>query len=123
MNFYDHPLQVTYKFPASAVVSTAGVAGRFIGPKGKRGRVLACELITTTATTDAASTLTVGTAADPDANLTVAVPITAINLGIQSTPAAIRAGADILADSLYQVAGGGEAAAGAVDIYLTVGWF
>lgn len=123
MQFYDHPLQVTYKFPASAVLSTAGVAGRFIGPSGKKGRVLACDLILTTATTVAASTLTVGTAADPDACLTVDVPVQAINTGVQATDANIRAGALIDADTVYQVAGGGEATAGAADVTLVVGWF
>jgi len=123
MQYYDHPLQVTYKFPASAVLSTAGVAGRFIGPKGKTGRVLSCDLITTTATTDAASTLTVGTAAAPADALTMTVPVTAINLGVQVPEANVRAGKLIAADTVYQVAGGGEATAGAADITLVVGWF
>lgn len=123
MNFYDHPLQVTYKFPASAVLSTAGVAGRFIGPKGKRGRVLACEGLLTTATTDAASTITVGTAAAPADALSIDVPVQAINTGVQADEAKIRAGKDLAPDTVYQVAGGGEATAGAADITLTVGWF
>lgn len=123
MEFYDHPLQITYKFPASAVLSTAGVAGRLIGPAGKRGRVLGCQGILTTATTGAASQILVGTAADPDANLVVDVPVQAINTGVQASDANIRAGALLDADTVYQVSGDGAATAGAADITLVVGWF
>ena len=120
---YDKPLVETYRYLANASLSTAAVAGRIIGPKGKTGKVLNCSVVTTTATTVAASELRIGTAADPDAVMALAVPVTAINLGVVATEAACRAAAVIAADTIYQISGDGGATVGAGDITVTVGWY
>lgn len=120
---YDQPLLQTVSVAASAVLSSAAVAKRIIGPAGCKGRVLALNGIVTTGVTDAAGSLTIGTAADPDSIMTTSVAIAAANTGFSATAAQVAAAAELAADTVYQLAGGGEATAGAADIHLVIGWF
>ena len=73
---YDNPTVCTYRFPAVAVTAAATL-GRLIGPAGKTGRIVDIGYVVTTGVTVAASNLIVGSAADPDAYATIAVPISA----------------------------------------------
>lgn len=121
---FSNPIEVTYTAAANASLSTAAVAKRIIGPKGKRGRIRSAAVITTTATTVAASAVQVGPAGGTATEcLDMVVPVTAINLGVSATQAEISAGADLAADTVYEISGDGGASAGAGDITITVGWF
>lgn len=121
MSGYDHPIQMTYRFPAADVAS-AGVVGRIAGPGGARGRVLAITHVVTTGVTVAASTVSVGpNGAAAPARSTVAVA-TANSIG-SATKAQLAAAADLPADTVIEVASDGGATAGAADIVVTVGWF
>jgi hypothetical protein len=121
--FYDNPIIETLSLKAFAGVSSAAVGQRFVGPPGKTGRILGASVVTTTATTVAASLVRVGTGAAPAAALSLTVPILAINLHHQATQAEVDAGADIAADTLYQIDGDGLATAGAVDVQVIIAWF
>lgn len=120
MYSYDHPFQVTYKFPAAALSGGAATFGRFIGPKGKTGRLLSLTTINTTGVTVASATVIVGAAGVYG---TVTVPISAINLGLSATDAQIKAATLIPADTVITVGTSGAATAGAVDVTISVGWF
>lgn len=120
---YDNPLVVTYKFPAASL-SAAAVFGRIIGPKGKEGRIQAAMVIVTTGVTVAATNVEVGPAGGTEnANLEMAVPISAANAGHAATKAEIEAGAKLDADTVHEVSTDGAATAGAGDVYIVVGWW
>lgn len=120
---YDNPLRMTYRFAAAALASAA-IVGRVIGPKGKVGRVAGLEVITTTATTVAACTLTVGPngAASP---VNLDIPITAINLGvaIERDEDTLIQQTELAADTLVEITAGGECTAGAGDLLVTIEWY
>ena len=120
---YDKPIYQTFTANANASVSTAADVFQISGPVGKTGRVVAVSLATSTATTVAASALELGTQADADALGSIAVPITAINLGIQIGQTALDTISDLAADTVYTLRGNGAASAGALDIAVTVAWF
>jgi len=117
---YANPTTVGYRFPA-ATLSSAAVIGRIQAPDGKKGRVVDVSLVTTTATTVAACTVTIGTGADADAYATQAVPVTAINLGVQGTTAVYNH--EIPEDTLVLVTAGGECTAGAGDVTVIIDWY
>ena len=120
---YGSPIYTTYRY-AAATLSAAATVGRFIGPEGKRGRIVGAEVITTTATTVAACALQVGPAGGTaTANLDMSIPVTAINLGHQATKAEIDAGATMAADTVHNVSSDGGCTAGAGDLVITVAWF
>jgi hypothetical protein len=108
---------------ANASVSTAADIAQIVGPVGKKGRIRAVSIVTTTATTDAISNINIGTVADPDAYGVIAIPITAIDLAVQVTAAQLAAILDLPADTVILISGGGEATAGAVDLALDIEWF
>lgn len=121
---YDDPLVISYGAQANACLSTTAVAERFIGPLGMKGRILAAEVIVTTATTDAASALQVGPAGGvATANLDMSIPIASQHAGHVATAAELAAGATLAADTVHEISGDGGATAGAADITVTVGWF
>lgn len=117
---YANPITTTYRFPAVSVTGAATL-GRIQGPKGKRGRIVDISAVVTTGVTVAASNLIVGNVGDTDAFATLAVPVTAVNLGLSG---AVK-GVDPLieADELVLVGSAGGATAGAVDALVTIAWF
>lgn len=119
--FYDNALRETYRFPA-ATISAAAVVGRLVGPVGKRGRVVNVSTVVTTGVTVAAGTVTVGPngAASP---VTHTVPISSANAVLAIPAASLKGVTDLAADTLVEVAAGGEPTAGAADIIVTVDWF
>lgn len=133
MSNYDAPLRETYRF-AAATISAAAVVGRFVGPVGKRGRVANVSTVVTTGVTDLAGTITVGNngAANP---VTITVPVSSANavLAIPASGLALQVeGSDglstgeikeLVANTLVEVAAGGECTAGAADIIVTVDWY
>jgi hypothetical protein len=130
-NFYGDADSRTYRFPA-ATLSGAAVVGRFQGPAGKVGRVRGIEFLLTTATTVAATLVTVGV---NGATLpaSISIPVRAINLGGGQTDAEIKAAGaeevagvndvELTADTTIEVASDGGATAGAVDLIVKVDWF
>lgn len=108
---------------ANASVSTAADIAQIVGPVGKKGRIRSVSLVTTTATTDAASAINIGTVADPDAYGIIVVPITAIDTPIQLTKAQIDAFLTLPEDTLILFSGDGAATAGTLDIIIDVEWF
>lgn len=123
---YSNPLTCTYRFPAISVVTDA-ILGRFIGPKGKTGRIVDVGYVVTTGVTVAASGLEVGTAAAPDAYATLAVPIAAAN-AVGNGATLVTSGTTgekelIPADSLVVIGSPGGATAGAVDALVVIDWF
>jgi hypothetical protein len=120
---YDKPLYQTYTAHANASVSTAADIFQLTSPvPGMVGRIVGVAIVTTTATTAAASAVRVGTVADPDAFAEFAVPVALIDTSVPITNALIRATEDITADTVVLVSGSGAATAGAIDLALTVAW-
>lgn len=119
--FYDNALRETYRFPA-ATISAAAVVGRLIGPAGKVGRVVNISTVVTTDVTVAAGTVTVGNngAAAP---ATHTVPVSAANAALAAPYADLQGNDALAADTLVEVAAGGEPTAGAADIIVTVDWY
>jgi hypothetical protein len=122
MRSYDHPIEVSYRFPAAAV-ATAAVLGRVIGPAGASGRVLSLTHIVTTDVTVAPSVITVDTGVGVTTPVTMTIPVSAANSGGSASDAAIKAGSELPADTVVEVSSDGGATAGAADISLTIGWF
>jgi hypothetical protein len=117
---YSNPVTAVYRFPAAAL-SSAAVVGRIISPSGMAGRIIDVGHIVTTGVTVAASSVTVGTSADPDAYATHSVPVSSAGAG--GNGATIVQNHEITADSVIEVATGGEATAGAGDLLVTVAWY
>ena len=116
---YSNPHTCNYRFPA-ATLSSAATIGRIMGPSGKKGRLVDITSVVTTGVTVAANTVTVGTAADPDAYGTLTVAISAAN-AVQN--GATQVDATMAADTLLVLNTGGECTAGAADINVTIDWF
>jgi hypothetical protein len=111
----------TYRFSA-LTVSGGAIIGRVQGPAGKVGRVVGFEYILTTGVTVAAAGITVGEngAAAP---FTTSMPIAAINTGGAATATQFKAGSELPADTVIEIADDGAATAGAADIALTIAWY
>lgn len=120
---YSDPIYQSYTALNDGAVSTAADVFSIVGPKGKKGKVVALSVVTRVATTVAADALELGTQADADAIGSFAIPITAINLAIQPTYAQLKAFETLAADTPYVLSGGGLATAGNLDITLTVAWY
>lgn len=120
---YDKPLRETYSALAVDLTSAA-VEQTILGPAGMQGRVVNISGFLTTGATVAASTVTVGpnAAATP---VTLDVAIAAINTGT----AIPRANSSMLnqtllaADTEVEIASGGEATAGVMNVTVTIEWF
>ena len=112
----------TYSFPAETV-SAAAVLQRIQGPAGKRGRVVGFEYMVTTTVTTAPASITVDTNAGLTAPFTGLVADQAANLGGAATAAQLKAGEELPADTVIEVAAGGEAGAGAADLHVTIQWY
>jgi hypothetical protein len=121
--FYDNPIQVTYRAAAFSLIAAA-TSMRFQGPPGKQGRLLHALVMITTQCTVAASSMRVGTGGTLTANLTMPVAISlVVNTGLAATAAQLKAGAIITADTMYEIGSGGGATAGAGDLVAVIGWY
>lgn len=118
--FYDNGIRQTYRLPAAALASAAQLA-TIAGPKGKRGRIESMVAIVTTGVTTAAGTVRIGTDADDDAYATLTVPVAAADaVANDMVKGAVE---NIPADSIARIDAGGEPAASAADLIVTVVWF
>ena len=112
----------TYRFEAETL-SAAAVLQRFQGPAGKRGRVVGFEYVVTTTTTTAAAAITVDTNAGLTGPFTGSVPVATAPAAGAATAAQLKAGAELPADTIIEVASDGGPGAGAADLILTVQWY
>lgn len=123
-NGYDKGIVETYRF-AAATLSAAATVGRFIGPAGKRGRVVNVSHVVTTDVTVAAAAVTVGEsgAASP---ISHTVPVSVAGAAVAIPRATVRAQAatyELPADTVVLVASDGGPTAGAADLIVTVNWY
>jgi hypothetical protein len=117
---YSNPETAVYRFPA-AVLTSAAVVGRIVGPEGRKGRVVDISHVVTTGVTVAAASVTVGSNADPDAYATGSVPVSSVNsVGNGATKVQNH---EIPADSLVEIATDGGATAGAADLLVMINWY
>ena len=115
----------TYRFPA-ITISAAAVVGRLIGPAGKRGRVIGAEYIVTTGVTSAAGVMTIDTNAGLTSPFSFSVEVASANAGGSATRTELAAqdvDAELPADTVVEIQAGGQPAAGAIDLALTIQWY
>jgi len=112
----------TYRFPAETI-SSAAVLQRIIGPAGKRGRVVGAEYIVTTGVTAAAPAITVDTNAGLTSPFSMSVEVASADTGGAATAAELKAGAELPADTVIEIASDGGSTAGACDLIFTVQWY
>lgn len=121
---YNQPVTSTYTLKA-ATISAAATLLTVIGPRGHKGRLVGIGAVVTTSTTVAASTLTVGTAADGDKFGTLSVPVATAGPAAAYNDATISSIDTNLmaADTAVVIASAGGSTAGAADITVTIDWF
>ena len=116
---YDNPQSSTYSL-LGKTLSSAATMGRIAGPAGKTGKVRNITYSITTATTVAATIISVGITGTLGKFATASVPIvTADNAG----EATLTQVADISVGESILVSTGGESTAGVGDVFVTVDWF
>jgi hypothetical protein len=121
---YDQPLMITHSVKANSGVSSAAIMNSIKGPAGLKGRVLAMIGRVTTGVTAAAASVNIYPDGTTEGSVfTGTVPIAAAGLGFSATAAQVAAGLELAADTTYDVYGGGESTAGAVDLDVVIGWY
>lgn len=121
---YNQPTTSTYTLRA-ATISSAATLLTVIGPRGLKGRLVGIGAVVTTSTTDAATLLTVGTAADGDKFGTLSVPVaTAGAAAAYNNPTITAIDSNLMAaDTAVVIATNGGCTAGAADVTVTIDWF
>lgn len=122
MATYNDPIYATYNVNA-ATLSTAAELIQCVGPVGHKGRVDGVTCVVTTAVTDAANTVTVGTTSDGDAYATLTVAVGAADT-YANNPTILTDDDNLIpANGVVVVATGGECTAGAGSVAVTIAWF
>lgn len=121
---YNSPISVCYTM-AAASIATAATLLTVVGPKGHKGRLMGIGAVVTTSTTDAATTITVGNAADGDKFGTLSVPVATAGAAAAYNNATISEVDDNImpADKAVVIATGGECTAGAATVSVYIDWF
>jgi hypothetical protein len=117
---YSNPVTAVYRFPA-AVLLSAAVVGRIVSPSGMAGRIVDVSYVITTATTVAASVLSVGVSGTPAEFGTLSVPVASANAG--GNGATLVQNHQIDAGEVVEISTDGGSTAGAADLLVTVAWF
>jgi len=120
---YSNPIYSTYTIAGVDFTGAAATDMNICGPDGYKGRVIDISVMLTTATTVAASSVIVGTAADTDAYATLAVPIQAINTTVNGATIASDDDNLIPADSRVLIGNSGGSTAGAGTVSVIIAWF
>jgi len=94
-----------------------------MGPLGHTGVLRSIGAVNTAGVTVAASSVTVGITGTTAKYGTLAVPISAINLGKNNATLTAADANLIAADSIVLISSGGGATAGAADITVVIDWF
>jgi len=122
MSYSNGEVTLNYQL-AAAAISTAARLATLIGPAGKVGRLKSITSAVTTGVTDAAGTVTVGTAGDPDSAGTLTVAISSAD-AVQNDVVLVAATTAVLAaDTAFVIDVGGECTAGAADITVAITWY
>lgn len=125
---YSNGQFITYQVLASAIVSAAGQAGNFAGPKGATGRLVSIVGVATTGLTVADAAVTLRDQAATEIYGSLAAPfgggVGAVlnDLTIDDVSAAPAHNNRIPADTALELDGDGGATAGAADFYVTILW-
>ena len=116
--------EMTLNYELSASVLTSAVRLRtLIGPAGKVGRLKSITSEITTAVTALPSTVTVGTAGDPDSAGTLTVAVSSID-AVQNDVVLVTATTAVLAaDTAFVIDTGGEATLGGANINVAITWY
>ncbi len=120
----SHIIYATYRFPAASVASDA-VVGRIVGPVGMRGKITSMTALATTTITTTPGTLTAGHSGNDAAFMTLTLPLTTAPARVDGVLSIVydRGGYQRSnPDQVIEIAAGGEPAAGAADICVTVEW-
>lgn len=119
---YENPIVQTYVLE-KATLSTAAELGGFAGPAGKTGRIESISVAVTTATTVAATVVSVGDGTDVDKYGTLSVPIASADAVANASVSLTTDDNLIPADSFVAVDTDGGCTAGAGTITVIVAWF
>tara|TARA_R110000744_G_scaffold310926_2_gene418521 strand:+ start:189 stop:581 length:393 start_codon:yes stop_codon:yes gene_type:complete len=127
---YSSGIQQTYFFGAFAGVSSAGQSAEKIsGPPGLTGRVVAMNAIANVGVTAAPSSFTLrDNLTTTNIYASLAVPITAIEVGISSDMVIDDTGdtathvSRIAAGTALELNGDGASTAGDLDVWVTIEW-
>ena len=118
---YDAPIYQSYSVLANAAVSSEADMLVLSGPKGRKGRIVSASAVVTTGVTVAAGVISFGDGTDEDAYGTLSVPVSAA--GSVANTLVDGVDSEIPANGAVTVHGGGEATAGAVNLFVTVAWY
>jgi hypothetical protein len=120
----DHTIKATYQFPG-AVLSSAAVVGRILGPKGKTGHLLAWGVLCTTSLTGSAGQLNIGKAGEATAYATLTLPNTTAPArvdGLERPTYGAVSRTLIDPDTIVEIAATADPTAGAGTIFITIEW-
>jgi len=117
---YGNGISALYRFPAAAI-DTAAAVGTILGPKGASGRLISVSSVITVLTTVAATVISVGTGADPNAYADHTIPIGAAGISQNAyTKGVVN---EIPADTEVEVTSDLGATAGDADILVLIEWY
>jgi hypothetical protein len=126
--FYDNALRESYRF-AALTISGGAVVGSFIGPVGKKGKIVNVSSIVTTGVTVAAAGLTIGASGQTEP-VAFSIPISSTGAGLAIPKANLKDATapsldaqELAADTVVEIEDDGLATAGAADIVVTVDWY
>jgi len=120
----DHTIKATYQFPG-AVLSSAAVVGRILGPKGKKGKLLAWGVLCTTDLTGTAGQLNIGNSGNATAFATLSLPNTTAPArvdGVETPTYGAVSRTLIDPDMVVEIAATAAPTAGAGTIFVTIEW-
>jgi len=122
MPAYDSPIRMSYNFDTKTLSSLAQI-GQMAGPSGLRGRIVAVAAVLTTATTVAASVVSIGNNSDVDKYATLAVPVALIDTIHNDFVSLTTDDALIAADTIVTLETDGGCTAGAASVNVVIDWF
>ena len=120
---YDKPLRETY-FLRAVAIDTDTLLASFVGPKGRKGRIVNFSYVLTVAATVADTVLTLGPNGDASP-VTLTVPFTGSAIGANDaiTNAQAYAHAELAADTNVELVSNAGSTAGDADIAVTIEWY
>jgi len=113
---------MTYTFDTKTLSSAAQI-GQMAGPAGLQGRVHSVNAVLTTATTVAASVISIGDNSDVDEYATLAVPIALIDTIHNASVSLTDDDNLIAADTIVTLETDGGCTAGAATVAVVIDWF
>lgn len=122
----DHTIKATYQFLA-ADLNTDAVIGLILGPKGKRGRLLAWGVLCTVSLTGSTGLLEIGTAGSVTKFATLTLPNTTAIARVDGVEVEKYSGnltrVGINPDEVVRIGCDGVATAGDGNVFITIEWY